>query len=125
MKLSEAMMLGAATCRMEAGNWNSCAIGAAGNAMGVPQGKLLRGNDRCRGLSAAWPWLWRAKNEFAFCWESVASRFDGAVCTGKMTLEELADYVRTIEPDCGECNRFECTCTPAVAEVSQLAEVAK
>ena len=35
MKLSEAIMLGSSTCKMERGNWNTCALGAAANAIGI------------------------------------------------------------------------------------------
>ena len=37
-----------------------------------------------------------------------------------MTLEQLVDYVRSIEPDC-DCNRFHCDCK-AKQEVSAEVE---
>jgi len=116
MKLSEAMMLGAATCKMVPGDWNSCALGAAGNAVGIPQSTIgilnimddLR--DRAAWISDYWPWL-ESKNSFGDRWMTIIyTRFDFSVCPGYETLEQLADYIRSIEPSCGECNRFACIC---------------
>lgn len=105
MKLSLAIMLGSTTCKMEPCDWNSCAIGSAGNAIGVPQGVENFGIDRSDKLFTAWPWI--AGDLY---WLGIADRFDNQVCEGKMTLEELVDYVKSIEPSCGECCRFTCTC---------------
>lgn len=58
MKLSEAMMLGSTTCRMIPGDWNSCALGAALNAIGVPQqDALTKKCPRSGAVKAIWPWL--------------------------------------------------------------------
>jgi hypothetical protein len=77
MRLSEAMMLGSATCVMVPGDINSCALGAACNAIGMrkhaaildvllalkePLGARLAvrpisGFDRVPALMAVWPWL--------------------------------------------------------------------
>lgn len=32
------------------------------------------------------------------------------VCDKTMTVEQLADEIRKIEPECGECNQYACTC---------------
>jgi hypothetical protein len=113
MKLSTAMMMGSATVKMEAGNWNSCAIGAALNAMGVPQGNDESGIDRVidAAFDPLWPWL-RSKDPRQSQLAHITLLFDKSVCTGKMTFEQLVDYVRSIEPECGECNRFQCSCRP-------------
>lgn len=110
MKLSEAMMLGSATCKMVAGDWNSCALGAAANAIGIPQSKVLFGVGRGHAIRAAWPWLETRQPSELLSISEIVFRFDNEVCEGKMTFEQLVDYVRSIEPECGECNRFECTC---------------
>jgi hypothetical protein len=132
MKLSEAMMLGSATCQMVEGNWNTCALGAAATAAGVrlylddqwnDDGDLESLDDREREIVAMWPWIdnpttppeelrdptWK---------EAIFNRFDDGVCKGGMTFEALVDYVRSIEPECNECNRFECSCQKASAKES-------
>ena len=119
MKLSEAMMLGSTTCKMIRGDWNSCALGCAGNAIGIPQatirssGLYLIDDDRTSRstlIKFAFPWIMdRSKDGYSHemaIWE----RFDFDVIEGKMTLEQLVDYVRSIEPECGECNEYQCTC---------------
>lgn len=108
MKLSEAMMLGSTTCKMIPGDINSCALGCAGNAIGIKN--FDRGQaGRLDLIIRRWPWLeegdWRGH-----FYQKIYQLFDSRVCFGSMTLEKLADYVRSIEPDCGECNQFECTC---------------
>jgi hypothetical protein len=119
MRLSEAMMLGSTMCKLEPCNLNSCAFGSAMNALGIPQTKpeYLRYTN----LMEMWPWLdntpnerWRELNHLG---RDIYAKFDYEVCNGYMTLEALADYVRSIEPECGDCCKFECTCkSDAVAE---------
>jgi hypothetical protein len=113
MKLSEAMMLGSATCKMYPGNWNSCALGAAANAVGIPA-KYANdpGPPRCVSILNYWPWL-DTSHDYPGSppWGGIiASRFDYQVCRGTMTYEQLVDYVRAVEPECGECCKFKCTC---------------
>jgi hypothetical protein len=137
MKLSEAMILGAATCRMVAGDINSCALGAALNAVGKPMdGALLqtllfkdaRGfvldvkcADREGMLRELWPWMFEeTPSPRALDWVSygavIAGLFDNSVVEGRMTLERLADAVAAVEPECGECCEFECSCAVAAAQ---------
>lgn len=127
MKLSEAMMLGSTVMKMEPRNWNSCALGCAGTAIGIPQveGDMYNATSRAQPIQKAWPWLkgtcekeWIAGGFIAIAdiqAERIWLRFDNLVCNGEMTFEALVDYVRSIEPECGECNRFECTCAPKEA----------
>jgi hypothetical protein len=120
MKLSDAMVLGSVTCRMVAGDWNACAVGAAANAIGIPpQAVGTSGNDRERAISAAWPWLTRRSGEArcacAFCpevsWmQSITKRFDDKVCRGQMTFEALVELVKKVEPECVGCDSPGCTC---------------
>lgn len=128
MKLSEAMMLGSTTCKMVPGDWNSCALGCAGNAVGIPQIERLHPEQSTDGRSPwlieYWPWLQfdealpgMASDQCITIWKM----FDSKVCSGAMTLEQLADYVRSVEPDCGECNRVECTC-PIPATLNEVRE---
>ena len=37
MRLSTAMMLGSTTCKMVPADWNSCGLGCAANAVGIPE----------------------------------------------------------------------------------------
>jgi hypothetical protein len=140
MKLSEAMMLGSTTCKMEAGNWDSCALGCAGNAVGIEQTKYPVNSLLPDGVTPPWKaiynqWPWLEQNredsspvnyvmpngtfetrinylncEFLPAATHIYNRFDSMVCKGLMTLEQLVDYVRSIEPECGDCNRFDCLC---------------
>ena len=94
MKLSEAMMLGSVTCRMERGNWDSCALGAAANAVGIPMGA---GREAL--IREEWPWLTEEHTPNWWSLEAAITwRFDQAVCKGRMTLEQLIDWVRENEP---------------------------
>lgn len=127
MKLSEAIMLGSATCKMVAGDINNCALGAALNAVGAERHTLsvsikrvgelewstTAGNDRYHALLERWPWLFAAAPGQASWSPSygmiVADLFDAHVVWGDMTLEQLADAVSAVEPQC-ECNQFDCDC---------------
>jgi hypothetical protein len=123
MRLSEAMMLGAATCKMEPGDIRSCAIGAGLNAEGDQSFAI----GRYFAASRIWPWLGELKtlrgDRFLVpdMMGRITRRFDDEVCYGEMTLEQLVDYVRSIEPDC-DCNRFNCDCKAAAPETAELVE---
>lgn len=122
MKLSEAIMLGSTTCRLEPMNLNHCALGCAANAMGMPKHEPFtkRAWDRVNAIHKEWPWIIRSpggvREEYGF---QITRMFDGEVCLGFKTLEQLVDWVRSVEPDCGECNRFDCTCTKTTTETTQ------
>jgi hypothetical protein len=107
MQLSTAMMLGSTTCRMKWGDIQTCAIGAALNALGEPK------KHRYERAVEVWPWLDAPSPHDTDHLMDIYSKFDGPVCRGEMTFEQLVDYVRSIEPSCGECNRFICACVKA------------
>jgi hypothetical protein len=127
MKFSEAFMLGITTCKLLPRDVNSCAFGCALNAMGVPQvanGKRTVDTiPRYRELARLWPWL-STGAEIGMgimrepvpsaVGESIYTKFDEEVCTGKMTLEELHDYIKSVEPEC-ECCRSRCDCAEKAA----------
>lgn len=115
MRLSDAMMLGSVTCRMERYNWNSCAIGCAGNAIGIPNwGNVGQGRQNL--LLQVWPWLLQPchcamcvavtmnrENAQLVGWVEtycghITSAFDFDVCQGGMSFEALVDWVRSVEP---------------------------
>jgi hypothetical protein len=115
MKLSEAMMLGSTLVKMRAGDWNNCALGVAAQAAGISA------QGRSGPIYRKWPWLEIRVEASEFFHAShilcpilwiteIWARFDKLVVCGEMTFEQLVDYVRSIEPECGECNRFQCTC---------------
>jgi hypothetical protein len=126
MRLSTAIILGSSTCLMKPGDWNSCALGCAANAVGMPQAifnfdnriiyKMPDGHSRREWILNEWPWL-RNKDktggDFAV---RIYMRFDYGVCDGNLTLEQLADFVKSVEPDC-DCNRFNCDCKKTGKEV--------
>lgn len=118
MKLSEAMMLGSVTVKMVPGDINSCALGAAANAVGIPPIPEAFGRDmtRIKAIWKRWPWLQSQQctcgdvfctGISSFC---IAYKFNRHVCYGTMTFEALVDWVRSVEPACGECCQFECAC---------------
>jgi hypothetical protein len=177
MRASEAMMLGSATMKMVAGDINSCAIGAALNAMGCEQHgvtimpKLVEGleglapdeaafleilfnirrtsfdldvkfHNRQEDVVRLFPWMcaphaqrglppsslpvalttdhlykmyFSAGSQMYTCGSLVALLFDHYVVGGLLSFESLVDWVRSIEPECGECRSFECSCAETAA----------
>lgn len=129
MRLSDAMLMGRNLCSMEAGNWNSCALGVAGTAVGVPRARVvvlhsdnpgirpslrilyLMEDESTRGeaIRAKFPWIKDVVGPHSYQ-RAIFERFDDAVCCGRMTFEQLVDYVRSVEPDCETCCKFECSC---------------
>jgi hypothetical protein len=117
MRLSEAIMMGSATCKLERGNINSCAFGAALNAEGIPQVTKTRLSEISRYMAVTEIWPWTAQREAVRDYDcglteqarEIFRRFDALVCIGIITLEQLVDYVKSIEPDC-DCNQFNCSC---------------
>jgi hypothetical protein len=111
MKLTDAAELGRTITTMCVGDWMGCYIGAAANAVGiVPVIKLSAinfsyPNDRIEAVKDYWPWL--APNMGERLCEIVALYDHG------MSFDKLNAYVKTIEPQCGCCNSFDCCCTRA------------
>lgn len=112
MKLSTAMMLGAAQMPQNDGvSWFGtnypkydncgCAIGRAWFAAGQTADDWHSGCSFCN----VWPWLWMKGDTLGH----VSILFMEHL-RGQRTFESIVDYVRSIEPECGECNRFDCTC---------------
>ena len=133
MKASEALILGSLMTGWEPFNLKYCALGMMANALNMPSGE-----GRRFALGKMWPWLTEADNPWfrrhnrelvdmlkhlppavamgerivaAACpWSWIATVFNREVFAGHMTLEELAEYIRKMEPECAECNRFNCHC---------------
>jgi hypothetical protein len=131
-------MLGAEITNPEPFNTNYCALGMGANAVGIPESSPSEdgdGSKRRLAIEAMWPWLNREDNfwlrvhlaelyaiphdhwprlsfEIALerPWNFVAVVFNHNVFPGTMTLEQLVEYIRKTEPECAECNRFDCHC---------------
>lgn len=121
------------------GDFCGCALGGACLAIGE-----RRGNEFYR----HWPWtrertsnecdwagyiqFWKSRDDKPHGFGAAPGGFGVApddypggfvdVCDGIITIEQLAAWVRSVEPECGECNQFTCTCAhvAAPAEVEAL-----
>lgn len=134
MKLSDAMVLGATITKLRAFCLDHCALGAAANAVGIERAWLSSGqsyeNGRWVAIEQYWPWLKKQSHidlggwTVQTYWSQVADTFNEEVATtGRMTFDQLVDYVRYVEPECGKCNQFTCTCEkqqPAAVEEKDL-----
>lgn len=123
MKLHEAMLLGSSLCKLKAGNWNSCILGVAGSAAGIPEWGNF-GRKRNIAIREIFPILFKTTNEyyeFHYTWvvgfdfqgdlihtkgiqwvkmnidKYIYDKFDDDVCAGKNTLESLIDYTKNLE----------------------------
>jgi len=132
-KLSTMMMLGSTMLdqrdaskylEQRDGKWCGCAIGMACLAMGESTGTSRH---------HLFPWLSSSPEGTSLSYDLRISSMFRTVCGDTpsiygdrpmASLEEIVDWVRGVEPECGECNSFECTCVPAVvAEESTAAAV--
>lgn len=128
MRLSEAMLLGDSMRRRtnsvyllgEQGEYCGCAIGGALLAVGV--GRSI-GENNLFAISRVFPWImdvWKQdiewKVKIAFTKNEEDPSFQ-KVLEGKCTFEQLVDYVRSVEPDCGTCCSFTCTCKTVEPEL--------
>lgn len=135
MKLSEAMMLGD-VLRVRTNKLYLCvldtAIGNSASVLGVdpstPEGTVC-GCALGGAFYAAtgktiydrnfWPWLRESPKTGILDWEvligcGISNDISFLrVMRGEATFEQLVDYVRSIEPECDECNRFDCQCDKA------------
>jgi hypothetical protein len=124
------MILGCTMGKLEGGSWNTCALGVAANAVGIAKrvtitifGFSSTWRRRIGPMQKMWPWLKEdidaGKYFGMFTWlERISGRFEHEVCDwvnqpDPAKFEELVAYVRSIEPSCGDCNRFQCSCAPA------------
>ena len=118
MRLSQAILLGDSLRERDPYAWLreedggsivGCALGGATLAVG---GTLedFQDKDTITWLQQYWPWLGGRERR------TISGMFV-EVFYQKRTLESLVDYVRSIEPECGSCCQFECTCVqPQKAE---------
>lgn len=111
MRLSEAIMLGATRYKLRSCGWwydheeSGCALGIAARACGVKF--PFRG-----AISTLWPWLNKPYSQDDSMMSHIFTRFDDEVIRGRtMTIEQLADYVRSIEPSEPESTNNEISTT--------------
>lgn len=100
MRLSDAIAMGRVTVEeMQAADITKCALGMACNAVGLDP--KMTGEDY-EGVKAVWPWLSTivtAPNGAPNYAITIIWRlFDGRVMAGRMTLDQLIDWVRSVEP---------------------------
>lgn len=107
MRLSDAIGLGRTLVRVHrAGDIRGCALGMSFLAIG---GNPADVGPNFESIKAEWPWLKERRfdplyspnnssaNFIAYC-KSVWLRFDDLVMGGGMTLDQLIDWVRSVEP---------------------------
>lgn len=120
MKLSEAFILASMVeTPVREHDWDHCALGCAGNVAGVPpeievtlMGTTFSLHERPDTLVNKWPWLNEENKQYhdTYLWQ-ISNMFEDGV-----SLTEIANYVRAVEPECGQCCRFDCTCEKAVQQ---------
>lgn len=101
MRLSDAMAMGRVTIEnLESGQLRGCVLGMACNAVGI---KLINRQPlhAYADIYERWPWLynrliWRGAEDEAM--GHIYTAFDREVMTGLMTLDELIDWVHSVEP---------------------------
>lgn len=122
MKLSVAMMLGdSLRIRNEMTTLSEGDRGYCGCAIGA--GVLAVGGTHSVDYHTLFPWLLEpffdnGQGIMRNYWGAISRRFI-QVMHGGMTYEQLADWVRSVEPECGECNKFVCTCAKPVSAAAE------
>ena len=113
MKLSDALMLAAtAYAPVRESEWDSCALSVAALVAGVPgeiavplMGETIYLHERPQSIINYWPWLGSAEDDDSFLWQ-ISDFFEDY----GWSMTRLAEWTAKVEPTCGECNRFVCTC---------------
>lgn len=132
MRLSEAILLGDTLRRRDAwvflqllsdGTYCGCAIGGALLAVGDTR-EASSESFEIEPYIQCWPWLAEMCPEGNSWVSKVGCNWAhgfAAVCAGRLTIEQLADWVRSVEPACGVCCRFGCSgcAEPAIAPLTQ------
>ena len=113
MKLSSAIVLGIQTLDLSGSDFNCDILGVAANAVGIPRAVWTKESIKARNESILdhWPWLAKqipveGKDYYQTRFVELSGHFDGE----DGTLGDLLNHVRSIEPECGECNDYDCTC---------------
>ena len=112
MKLSEAGVLGDClkindinvTLSFEQARYCGCWLGGALLADGYK-----RSYGGAQAVNERWPWFTLAH------WIAVSKLHQA----GK-SVEAIADYVRSIEPECGDCNEYKCICNKVIKKEENI-----
>ena len=108
-----------------AGQHCGCLLGGAILAEGLGVGI----DDNRMRAESRWPWL--RDNSIEPVWfvagnghkyEYIVTIGFFRVCDGNLTFEQLIQWIRSVEPECAECCRFDCSCgqlKQAVQEAQQ------
>lgn len=113
MKLSDAAVLGDSLRKRDPGVYITkthnghcgCAIGGA---------ILAIGGNNVEDYPTLFPWLLdRPSKRYWNSYANIISTKFYEVMYGTVTFEALIAYIKSVEPGCGTCNRFKCSCKPA------------
>jgi hypothetical protein len=123
VKLSSAIMLGMNTLDLSGNDFNCDILGVAANAVGIPRAVWTKESihERNESILDQWPWLEKqipveGKDYYQTRFVELSGRFDGE----GSTLGDLLNYIRSIEPECGECNYYDCICVRAEEFIGQF-----
>lgn len=102
MRLSEAMMLGGIANTIDCDCWDGCLLGVSVKALGANQNKFNRE------AQTRWPWIEDkfAEPKIMADWYGdghetasvILSNLAVMVVAGRVTLEQVVDWVRSVEP---------------------------
>ena len=129
MKLSTAIIAGMQTLRFNAADPDCDVFGAAASAVGIPRFGATSEEIMARqeAILGYWPWLERnilvqGEDYYRSLMMEIEYRFDQQVCGGNSSLSDLLSYIRSLEPECGECCSYGCTCERATPLFRELME---
>jgi hypothetical protein len=116
-------MLGMNTLDLSGNDFNCDILGVAANAVGIPRAVWTQESihERNESILDQWPWLEKqipveGKDYYQTRFDELSGRFDGE----DGTLGDLLNYIRSIEPECGECNYYDCICVRAEELIRQF-----
>lgn len=98
MKLSQAILLGSTAVTLNPGIWYDpkrncgCLLGGAMYAVGN------RGHILASSIYAEWPWVQETMPGRHISYACEIGYFAGLVLAGEMTVDAVADWIRSVEP---------------------------
>jgi hypothetical protein len=111
MKLSDAILLGSTMHKLDPACWDGCLLGVSVRAVGATSNFF---NDEAQ---RRWPWMVGKKvampdfsryPHISLEFTQVISWLDVEVNDGKVTLEQVVDWVRSVEPEESKPAEVEC-----------------
>jgi hypothetical protein len=116
VKLSSAIISGMQTLRLTPANPDCDIFGTALRVVEpTPSWPADSATARYEAILGYWPWLERnipvpGEDHYRSLMMEIEYRFDQQVCRGYTSLSDLLNYIRSLEPACGECCSFGCIC---------------